>query len=105
MPRGNGSGPNGMGPMTGRGAGFCSGANSPGYMNIGGAGQFGLGNRRNFGRGFRGAGFGRGFAGAAYTNPMYSMGTEKKDLENEVAFLKDQLKNLEEKLANVKEEE
>ena len=33
MPRGDGSGPAGMGPMTGRAAGFCAGYNTPGYMN------------------------------------------------------------------------
>jgi hypothetical protein len=105
MPRGNGTGPNGMGPMTGRGAGFCSGANSPGYMNVGRAGQYGLGNRRFFGRGFRGAGVNRGFASGAYVNPMYSTEVEQTDLENEITFLKNQLKNLEDRLANVKEEE
>jgi|GEM_PF-6154040 len=31
MPGGNGTGPAGQGPMTGRGAGFCSGADIPGY--------------------------------------------------------------------------
>jgi len=39
MPRGNGTGPAGMGPMTGRAAGFCAGFGVPGYMNpAGGAG-------------------------------------------------------------------
>ncbi len=53
MPRGDGTGPMGMGPMTGRAAGFCAGYLAPGTMNpIPGRG-FG------FGRG-RGAGFGRG---------------------------------------------
>ena len=49
MPAGDGTGPNGMGPMTGRGAGFCAGYNAPGYMN------------RGFGRGFGGRGGGRGW--------------------------------------------
>ncbi len=53
MPRGDGTGPMGMGPMTGRAAGYCAGYPAPGFMNpIQGRG-FG------FGRG-RGAGFGRG---------------------------------------------
>ena len=30
MPRGNGMGLNGMGPMTGRGIGRCAGNNDPG---------------------------------------------------------------------------
>jgi len=33
MPRGDRTGPAGMGPMTGRGAGFCAGFNMPGFMN------------------------------------------------------------------------
>lgn len=35
MPFGNGTGPAGMGPMTGRGAGFCTGYPMPGYRNPG----------------------------------------------------------------------
>ncbi len=48
MPAGNGTGPMGAGPMTGRAAGFCTGHAAPGYAN-----SFG-------GRGFRGRGGGRG---------------------------------------------
>lgn len=33
MPRGDGTGPWGMGPMTGRAAGFCAGYGVPGYAN------------------------------------------------------------------------
>ena len=33
MPRGDGTGPGGMGPMTGRAAGYCAGYSVPGYMN------------------------------------------------------------------------
>ena len=33
MPRGNGTGPMGLGPMTGRAAGYCAGFGLPGYMN------------------------------------------------------------------------
>lgn len=57
MPFGDGSGPAGMGPMTGRGAGYCAGYGVPGYMNPG----FGRGYGRGYGRGFgRGGGRGRG---------------------------------------------
>jgi len=55
MPGGDGTGPAGLGPMTGRAAGFCAGYPIPGYMNpVGGRGYGG------WGRGFRGGGFGRG---------------------------------------------
>lgn len=33
MPRGDGTGPVGMGPMTGRRAGYCAGAHEPGFLN------------------------------------------------------------------------
>jgi hypothetical protein len=33
MPRGDRTGPAGMGPMTGRAAGYCTGNNTPGFMN------------------------------------------------------------------------
>ncbi|MGI6114460.1 MAG: DUF5320 domain-containing protein, partial [Mahellales bacterium] len=49
MPGGDGTGPMGMGPMTGRGAGFCAGFQVPGYMNP--TGGWGIGSGR--GRGFR----------------------------------------------------
>ncbi|MBN2018681.1 MAG: DUF5320 domain-containing protein [Sedimentisphaerales bacterium] len=56
MPGGDGTGPVGMGPMTGRAAGFCAGFPAPGYMNpVGGRGYFGRG------RGFGGRGGGRGW--------------------------------------------
>lgn len=54
MPGGDGTGPGGLGPMTGRAAGFCAGYPVPGYMNpIGGSGSWGAG-RGFFGRGGRG---------------------------------------------------
>lgn len=59
MPRGDRTGPMGMGSMTGRGAGFCSGNTVPGYMNPGyGSGFWGQG--RGGGRG-RGRGWGNWF--------------------------------------------
>ena len=45
MPRGDRTGPTGLGPMTGRAAGFCAGYPVPGYINpaIGRAGFYGVG--------------------------------------------------------------
>ncbi len=54
MPGGDGTGPGGMGPMTGRAAGYCAGYGVPGYANPVPGGGFGGG----FGRGFRGGGRG-----------------------------------------------
>ena len=52
MPRGDGTGPAGLGPMTGRAAGYCAGYSVPGYMNpIPGRGWFGMGRGRGGGGG------------------------------------------------------
>lgn len=58
MPRGDGTGPMGQGPMTGRSAGFCAGYAEPGYMNPGGG--RGMAWRRG-----RGGGYGRGWRSRA----------------------------------------
>jgi len=54
MPYGDGTGPGGMGPMTGRAAGYCAGYAVPGFQNpIVGRGGFGRGIGRGGGRGRR----------------------------------------------------
>jgi hypothetical protein len=62
MPRGDRTGPWGLGPMTGRAAGYCAGYLAPGFMNPirGYKRGFGRGGGRGFGRGW-GRGFGRGW--------------------------------------------
>ncbi len=67
MPRGDRTGPRGMGPMTGRGAGYCAGYNVPGYANPGP----GLGRGR--GR-FGGRGGGWGGGGWGHRNWYYAIG-------------------------------
>ena len=61
MPFGDGTGPRGMGPMTGRGAGFCAGFGAPGFANpmLGGGMWRGMGMRMGWGMG-RGRGIGWG---------------------------------------------
>lgn len=74
MPWGDGTGPRGFGPMTGRAAGYCAGYPAPGYMHPGGAGYgwgrgFGWSSGRGYGRGF---GRGRGWRwGYPYPDPYY----------------------------------
>jgi len=59
MPRGDGTGPMGMGRMSGRGAGFCAGYGMPGYAN------------RGYGRGFgMGVGGGRGWRHCYYATGL-----------------------------------
>jgi hypothetical protein len=68
MPAGDGTGPMGMGPMTGRAAGYCAGFGAPGYANpVRG---------RGFGMGWgRGGGWGGGWGrGRGWRNMYYATG-------------------------------
>jgi len=56
---GDGTGPMGMGPMTGRAAGYCAGTTVPGYMNSVPGRGFGMGFGRGVGGRGRGGGWGR----------------------------------------------
>jgi hypothetical protein len=73
MPFGDGTGPAGMGPMTGRAAGFCAGFPVPGYMNpmVGGAGFYGRGVPAFGPYGTRSYGYGAPYAApyAGWVNP------------------------------------
>ncbi len=93
MPFGDGTGPAGQGPLTGRGAGRCAGSNT----------RFGGGF---FGRGF-GRGLGRGFGFGAANTPAqtpYNATSEKSWLENVISILKDQLDAYEKRRKEIKDE-
>ncbi len=77
MPRGDGTGPRGQGPKTGRQMGNCEGA-EPIYG-------------RGMGRGF-GRGIGRGFRNRRYN---LSSEDERKYLESEKTAIEKRLKDLE----------
>ena len=68
MPFGDGTGPRGMGPMTGWGAGYCAGYNRPGFAGQT-AGRQWFGFNRLFGRG-GGRGRGRGLARSGFNRFM-----------------------------------
>jgi len=70
MPGGNQTGPMGMGPRTGRGAGYCSGFQTPGFANLASGRGFGTGMGR--GRGVWGRGFGVG--GRGWRNMFHATG-------------------------------
>lgn len=104
MPRGNGMGPKGQGPKTGRGAGFCAGYDVPGYYNAavpGFGGRFGAGYRHGNGRGFgkRGLGFRQWFRGAIPAE-MTAEG-EKAFLKNQVEILAHELENANKRLVEL----
>jgi len=104
MPRGDGMGPNGMGPMTGRAAGYCAGYDRPGFANPTYGGRMGFG--RGLGRGFRG-GFGRGFGrGYGYANPVPAyygvpVNWAAPSREQELEMLRSQASNVNQELQDI----
>ena len=70
MPRGDRTGPRGMGPMTGRAAGYCAGNDAPGYASPG----FGRGYGGGAGRGYGGGGGGYGGGGRGWRNMYHATG-------------------------------
>jgi hypothetical protein len=61
MPRGDRTGPWGMGPMTGRRAGYCAGYSVPGYANPAPGAGLGLG-------------YGFGYGGRGWRHRFYATG-------------------------------
>jgi hypothetical protein len=113
VPRGDGTGPTGVGPMTGRAAGYCAGYQMPGYTNpIHGRGWFGFGRsiaRSWFGRGrgFRHWYWATGLPGwarAGGCSPYYGMfyGSPYSPQE-EVTILREQAKIIENELNTINE--
>ena len=119
MPFGDGTGPQGLGPRTGRGAGYCAGFGMPGSMNPvpGGAG-FGFGRGRAmgcqwFGRGrgwrnwYRATGLPR-WARTGYGYPYAPSFTAKEEtnlLREEAEFLKKQLEDIENRISTLEKSE
>lgn len=101
MPAGDGTGPAGMGPMTGRGAGYCAGYGAPGYANPGP--RMGMGWRRGRGGGWGGGWRWRDVYGAPATPgaPGYGYAPAwgaPPSPEQEVEFLRAQAEWLREQL-------
>lgn len=107
MPRGDKTGPTGMGAMTGRGLGSCNGNETTGFVRGTARGGFGRGfNSRGVGRGgFFGNGFGRGNFGFGNRSFPVAENTASNDasyLENEIDALKRELKAMEGHLTDLK---
>ncbi len=111
MPRGDGTGPQGLGSMTGRAAGYCGGSGMPGYVNAAPGRPFGGGFGR--GPGFRGAGIGsagRGYRCRFFASGIpargrfgpYSAPLQGTDPEIEKQILKNQADSLESELESIK---
>ena len=91
MPRGDGSGPMGMGPMTGRGAGFCN----PSMYRVNNRAYFGA---YGMGRGYRRQYYATGIP--AYLRNDY---IQYNDTIDEKSFLRQQKIDLENQLKQVAE--
>jgi len=92
MPFGDGRGPAGAGPMTGRGLGRCAGYQTPGYT-------------KSFGRGYYG--YGRGFGWhlqRRFDSDYYSRNNFKENetlLEEKIGLLEKSLKEIEKKISEL----
>ena len=118
MPRGDSTGPAGMGSMSGRGAGYCSGSEKPGFASAPHVRGFGR-SCGAWGRGFGGGGrrwrdmFYTGQSGrmraAGFTGPSEHNAsirnpdprTEKQALQNQVSALQSQLETLTKRLSAI----
>jgi hypothetical protein len=109
----------GMGPMSGRAAGYCAGLGMPGYANPLPGRGFGMGFGR--GRGGRGRGFGFGggargwrhmfyatglpgwarFSGYPAPNPQLDPETEKQALKNQADALQSELDFIKKRLSEI----
>ena len=101
MPGGDGTGPMGFGPGSGRFAGYCGGYPAPGYAN------FVPGRRawRRFGYSRPWFNCGQGYRGAFAPGPVYPAAAavdEKEYLKQQAEFLREQLKLIEAELENIK---
>jgi hypothetical protein len=96
MPGGDRTGPWGLGPRTGRAAGYCAGYNVAGYANP----MYG----RGYGRGF--CGRGRGFLKGRvypYSTPYYPESRNEPGREEEKIYLENMIKGLEEEMKMIRE--
>ncbi|MBU4405296.1 MAG: DUF5320 domain-containing protein [Acidobacteria bacterium] len=120
MPRGDRTGPRGMGSMTGRGTGFCAGVAMPGYENPMPGRGLGMGFGRS--RGSWSRGFGGG--GRGWRNMFYASGQpgwmrfgataapvadpdpqmEKQALKNQADYLQSELDSIRKRLEEVEKE-
>lgn len=106
MPRGDGTGPMGMGPMSGRAAGYCAGYTVPGYfdpMNRG----VGFGRARGFRRMYYAAGVPAwGRSGYPIYQPGYIPDIKERDfLNRQVESLEEELSQLKKRLSEIEKEE
>jgi hypothetical protein len=104
MPGRNRTGPEGMGPMTGRGLGYCSGYSIPGGVNPT------VGRGYDLGFGYRGGGGpyrGRQWFGYGYGTPFMGLTRkqEREILQEQAAYLEDALKDIKQRIGEIEKEQ
>lgn len=100
MPRGDRTGPMGAGPMSGRGAGWCTGFDRPGFANAGPRPGMGQG-RRGGGRGWRNMYYATGMPGwvrPGLTPPAPAAGQPLADMKAQAAWLDGCLEELKKRI-------
>ncbi len=110
MPRGDRTGPEGLGPRTGRSLGFCTGSSTPGFTKGPGRGLArgrGRGMGRGLARGFRGG------RGRRYFQPRQVIKQAREEYppkqtyfrsnskEDEIEYLKDYAVSLKQELEDI----
>lgn len=106
MPGGDGTGPNGMGPKTGRAAGYCAGYDMPGYASTNPGRRF-----FNSGGGFFGGGRGRRnwfratglpfWARTGQQNIQADPSVELEDLKSQEGYFKNALENINSRISEL----
>lgn len=107
MPGGDRTGPAGMGPMTGRAAGFCAGYPTAGYMNpVGGRGYWGWGRGGGWGR--RNWYYATGLPFWARTAPGFAgvptVEQEREALRQQSQYLQDSLDAINRRIEDLEKE-
>ncbi len=96
MPRGDRTGPLGLGPMTGRGAGYCAGFNMAGYANP--LPYWCIGGR---GRGYRHMFYATGLTGWQRAALLTANVLAQPTTEQQIEQLRTQARYFEEMLKNI----
>lgn len=111
MPGGDGTGPAGLGPMTGRAVGFCTGYGAPGYVSpMSGRGFWGRGGGRGRRNWFYATGL-TGWQRAAYgyaapfgatpNMPTIAQGQEVELLRDQAKYLKNTLDSINKRIVDL----
>lgn len=96
MSGGDGTGPMGFGPRTGRSAGVCAGFSEPGYINS-------ISGRRFGGRFWRRRIFWSRPYYQNYHNPQFRGAFTEQNKDIEKSYLEDMVKDLEKEIKDIRE--